>query len=328
MDKKLRFCLIGRGSIGTRHLKNLKFLGYNDIIAFSRSNNPAKDKEYLDTYQVKTLSSLEEVKNYQPDAFIIANPTSEHIEAANLALDMDAHIFMEKPLAHNLDGTSEFKEKLAKKNKIFLQANCLRFHPVIKKIKEMIDSGDFGKIYFSRIQVGQYLPDWHPDEDYKISYAGRKDLGGGVVLTLQHEIDYAYWFFGKFNKIKSLVRKVSDLEIDTEDVASIIAESAKGQLVEIHMDYLQRPGGRTIHIQGSTGSVDYKFGDEVMEFFDAEKKVAKPIFELKDYDSNQMYIDELKHFIDCLSGDSQPLVNIDDAVYTLEACLKIKEQGA
>ncbi len=324
MDKKIRFCLVGRGSIGTRHIRNLQFLGYNNIIAFSKSKDPDKDQEYLNTYQVRTLHSRNEIKKFNPDVFIIANPTSQHIEAAILALDLGAHIFMEKPLSSSLHKTSQLKQRLAPKNKIFLQANCLRFHPAIKKIKSLIERNKLGKIYFARIQAGQFLPDWHPEEDYRKTYAGKKSLGGGVALTLQHEIDYAYWFLGKFSRVKSLSSKVSDLEIDIKDVASIILQTEQGALVEIHLDYLQRPASRSVHIQGSLGSINYIFGDEVMKFFDFEKRIFIPVLNLKNYNINQMYLEELKHFIACIKGRVKPLIPFSDALYTLQICLKIR----
>ena len=325
MDKKLKFCIIGRGSIGTRHLKNLQSLGYTNIVAFSNKKNVEKDKDWHDKYGIITLHDIQDLRDYKPDIGIIANPTSKHIEAANLALDLNTHIFMEKPLSHNFDGVPELKQRLAEQNRIFFQANCLRFHPAFIKIKEMIDTGKLGNIYFANIQCGSYFPDWHKDEDYKLSYAGKKSLGGGVVLTMQHEIDYAYWFFGKFKETKSLIKKVSDLEIDVEDVASIIGETENGQLVEIHLDIFQRPSVRNINIQGSNGSINYQYEDKKLYFCDFADNKAIQVFDFKDYDINQMYVDELKHFVNCIAGIDKPKIPIDEAIYTLESCLEILE---
>jgi predicted dehydrogenase len=323
--KKIRFCLIGRGAIGTRHVKNLKSLSFHDIIAYSEAYDEEKNRKYKRDYGVETIQDVNKLRDYSPDAVIIANPTSKHIKAAEIALDMGCHIFMEKPLSHNLNGVSRFGRKIREKKRVFFSANCLRFHPVVQGIKKLIHKNAFGKIYFARIQAGQYLPDWHPEEDYRKSYAARADLGGGVVLTLQHEIDYAYWFLGGLKSVRSVAKKVSDLQIGVEDIASVVIETEGGQLVEIHLDYLQRPARRSIQIQGSSGSVEYVFGERFLRFYDFQKKKYKNILDMKDYDSNQMYLDEMKHFIRCIQRKDKPLIGLEDSIYVLKACLRIKK---
>ena len=326
ISEGLLICLVGRGSIGACHLRNLNSLGQKNIIAYSENSNKEKDEEYINTYGVKTFNSIEGIKCSNPYAFIIANPTSKHIETAQLAIAMNSHIFMEKPVSNGLKGIDELREKIHKKKLTFFLANNFRFHPVIIKLKELIEKNEFGDIYFARIMAGQYLPDWHPWEDYRQGYSARKDLGGGVVLTLQHEIDYAYWLFGEFKGIKSKVKKMSQLETDVEDIASIILETKTDHLVEIHLDYLQRPPKRTIHIQGSKGSIDYKFGDEYLQFYNFNKQTYDNILDLSNYDNNQMYLDEMKHFIECINNNEKPRSNIDDAIYVLETCLEIKKE--
>lgn len=327
MEKSLKFCLVGRGSIGTRHLKNLNTLASHKVIAYTENNKNRIDDEYKKDYGIETLHDLEDVKAFAPDAFIIANPTSKHLAFANIAVEMGSHIFMEKPISHSLDGLKELGAEISQKKLLFYLANVLRFHPVLIEIKKQIDSNKLGEVYFARIMVGNYLPDWHPLKDYRVEYSGRKDLGGGVVLTLQHEIDYAYWLFGKFKKIKSFVKKISNLEIDVEDVASIIIEAESGMLIEIHMDFLQRPAKRTIQIQGSSGSIDYCFGDNYLKFYDFKQKEYMNILELENYDFNQMYIDEMVHFIKCISRNGNPKSGFDDGAYVLKSCLEIKEDS-
>lgn len=327
MKDKLRFCLVGRGSIGTRHLVNLQSLSCNNIVAFSESPHNDKNEAFFKKYNIKTFCDLDDVRNFKPDVFIIANPTSEHVKIAKIALDLDCHIFMEKPISHSSPASEELKELISKKNLIFFLANNLRFHPVLIALKKIIDSYALGNIYFARIMVGHYLPDWHPWEDYRNSYSAQKKLGGGVVLTLQHEIDYAYWLFGKFKSLKSYVKKISDLEIDVEDIATIIIETDNGSVIEIHLDYLQRPPKRSVQIQGAKGSIDYSFGDEYLRFHDFNRQEYRNIINLRGYDCNQMYIDEMKYFIKCVTDGEEPKSSIDDAIYVLKACLEIKRKG-
>lgn len=324
MRNDFTFCVVGRGSIGTRHIKNLKTLSCGKIIGLSESPNPQKDREYHLKYGLEIFYDIDEIRKRKPDAFIIANPTAKHIEYALIAASMGSHIFMEKPLSHNIDGIDKLKTEVSDKHLVFFMANNFRFHPVFIKIKEFIEENRFGRILFARIQAGQYLPDWHPWEDYRGGYSARKDLGGGVVMTLQHEIDYAYWLFDRFKSIKSHVRKISDMEIDVEDIASIIIETEKGSIIEIHLDYLQRPAKRTIQIQGTKGSLDYRIGDRYVKFYNFEKQVDETILDTDGYDNNKMYVDEMEFFIRCISGEENTISGITDGIYVLNTCLKIK----
>lgn len=326
--EELRFCLVGRGSIGSRHARNLRALSFNHIIAFSESCDKEKDERFFMTYGIKTCHDWSEVRRYKPDIFIIANPTSEHVKTANWALEMRCHVFMEKPLSHNLKDVEKIGRGLKKNNLVFLLGANLRFHPVLLRIKASIDNHEFGKIYFARIVAGQFLPDWHPQEDYRLSYSAQKKLGGGVVLTLQHEIDYAYWLFGKFKGLKSYTKKISHLEIDVEDIASVIGETKSGLLVEVHIDYLQRPAKRALHIQGSKGSVEYCFGEPSLKFYDFAQQRYTTLLELNDYNSNQMYLDEMEHFIRCVTEGKKPAAGFEEAVYVLKTCLDIKKRGS
>ncbi len=326
MRNDLKICLVGRGSIGTRHLNNLNFLSYNNTIALSDTPTKKKDREYKAKYGMETFYSIDDVKKINPDVFIIAAPTARHLEFAKIAVNMNCHIFMEKPISHNMTGIEELKNELAEKRLVFFLANNFRFHPALTKIKGLIEDNVFGDIHFARIMAGQYLPDWHPWEDYRKSYSAKNVLGGGVVLTLQHEIDYAYWLFGKFKNLKSFTKKISNLEIDVEDIATIIIETDNGPLIEIHLDYLQRPPKRSIQIQGTKGSIGYTFGDEHLRFYDFEQQKYKTVLDLTNYDNNQMYVDEMNHFLRCIYGEEKPKSSLEDAIYILKTCLEIKKE--
>lgn len=324
MKNDFTFCVVGRGSIGTRHIRNLKALSCGNIISFSQLSDPQKDEEYRVKYGVETFCGIDEIRRRKPDAFIIAGPTAMHIKHALIAAEMGSHIFMEKPISDSIEGIGRLKNEVFNRRLIFFMANNFRFHPVFKKIKELIEEERFGRILFARIQAGQYLPDWHPREDYRKGYSARKELGGGVVLTLQHEIDYAYWLFGGFKSIKSHVQKISDMDIDVEDIAAVIIETEKGSVVEIHLDYLQRPAKRTIQIQGTKGSLDYRVGDSCLKFYHFEKQTEETILDIDGYDNNEMYAEEMKYFIRCMSGEENTISGITDGVYVLDTCLKIK----
>jgi len=148
---------VGRGSIGIRHLKNLKSLSYNNIIAFSKICDKNKDEELKSKYGVETFHSLDEVRRAKPDAFIIANPTSEHIKYAEIAMDMNSHIFMEKPISHNLIKVKELKEKVYEKGLVFFFANNFRLKG-LSKITSLVFS---------------ILPESRQDSIFRIGIHGR-----------------------------------------------------------------------------------------------------------------------------------------------------------
>ena len=326
MNKDIKICLIGRGSIGKRHLKNLLALGYKNIIAFSNRYDKVKTIQFEKEFGVQTINNLEKLETFQPKIFFICNPTSLHEQAMQLAIDHGAHIFVEKPISHALGNLEKIKTELIKKKLLLFQANCLRFHPVIKGIKELLANNEFGNLQYAKIFCGGYFPDWHPSEDYHVSYVGKKELGGGAVLTLQHEIDYVYWFFGELKNLCSITKKISDLDINVEDSAEILAESNTCPMVNIHLNIFQRPHSRKIQIFGNNASLTYQFGDPTLRLYNFNNKNYKEFFYIGDYDTNQMYIDEVKHFFNCLDGNDTPLVGIDEAIYTLKTCLEIKKE--
>ena len=172
----MKFLIIGCGSIGTRHLKNLKSISAGEIIAYRPRNKTIKKLE--DEYHIKTYSDLTEALNQNPDAVLVTNPTSLHIQTALSAAKQGCHIFIEKPISNTLDGINELIDIVHKKNLDVLVGCNLRFYPCLQFIKTLLDEKRIGKVVSARVQIGQYLPDWHPWEDYRNMYSAQKLLGG------------------------------------------------------------------------------------------------------------------------------------------------------
>ena len=168
----MKFLIVGGGSIGQRHLSNLKQLGYNELFCYKRI---ASD-EFEQKFHCKVFTQLSEVSSLQPDAIVICNPTSLHIDWVNIANDLESHVFVEKPLTHSKEQLDYIQNKWKNKS-VFFIGFMMRYHPLVQKIKELIDTDTIGKVYSSRLEFGSWLPYWHPWEDYKISYASKKDMG-------------------------------------------------------------------------------------------------------------------------------------------------------
>jgi predicted dehydrogenase len=290
----MKFLIIGGGSIGQRHLKNLVKLGYTDLYCFKRSYS----KEFEKDFKCKVLTNIKEVKLLQPEAILICNPTSMHAKWIEIADKINANVFVEKPLIHNQVGLNDVKKAWNNK-KVFFIGFMLRYHPLVKKVKELIENGKLVRIYSSRLEFGSWLPYWHPWEDYKRSYASNKNMGGGVINTITHELDLAQYFFGNPIVVKSVKANFGILGIDVEEIAeSIFVYDDK--LVTLHVDFLQKDYDRSIKILGSNGKLVWDWHSNAVNVH--LHKGIKERYALEDIDVNQLYIDELKDFIDCITS--------------------------
>ena len=321
----MKILIIGCGSIGQRHLRNLKVLTTGEIIAHRTRKKSIKELE--DKYHIKTYSNLTEALNQSPDAVLVTNPTSLHIQSALSAAKQGCHIFIEKPISNTLDGIDELIDIVHKKNLVVLVGCNLRFHPCLQFIKKLLDEKRIGKVVSARVQMGQYLPDWHPWEDYRTMYSAHQSLGGGIILDMVHELDYISWLLGDVTKVFSFSDKLSDLDIDTEDVAEILLRFESGAIAEVHLDYIQRYPSRSCEIIGDEGSIVWNLNEGTVKVYTSEKNEWKLFEQPKSYDMNQTYIDEIVHFISCIEGKEKPLISITDGLEVLKIALAAKESA-
>ena len=320
-------CLVvGCGSIGKRHIRNLQALKLGEIIAHDIS--PARCEEVESEFQVWTFDNFKKALAQKPDVAFICTPSSLHITQALAAADNGCHLFIEKPLSNNLDGIDELIEMVDKKHLVTLVGCNLRFHPGIAKIKELLTEKSIGQIICARIQAGQYLPDWHPWEDYRHGYSANRNLGGGVILDGVHQIDYSNWFFGDVGQVFCFADKYSSLEIDTEDMAEMLLKFKSGVIVEVHLDYIQRSYSHSCHIIGEEGTILWDINDNQVKLFKASTREWSVFPGEASYNINQMYIEELNHFIQCLKGRAKPMQDVKTGKNVLEIALAAKESAA
>src|SRR5262249_33274153 len=219
-------------SIGRRHFRNLIALGEKDIVLL-RTRKAALPDDELAGYPVETDLN-EALKKHQPDAVIIANPTSLHLDAAIPAAQTGCAILLEKPVSHSLDRLDVLQNTAQKNGSQILIGFQFRYHPTLNKARELLQSNALGMVLTVHVHWGEYLPQWHPWEDYRQSYAARADLGGGVIVTLTHPFDYLRYFLGEVESLWSFNGHISPLEIDVEDVAEIGLKFVDGALGRLH----------------------------------------------------------------------------------------------
>lgn len=318
-----RVLVMGCGSIGTRHLRNLKALGVPELIAYDVDRVRA-ERVGLE-HGVRSAWNLDDLKSV--DAAFICTSTRLHLTAAAQALDLGAHLFIEKPISDTLEGIDELLERAhTLKRKIMVGFN-LRNHPCLKRVKTLLNESQIGRVAGARLQFGQYLPDWHPWEDYRRGYSANKRLGGGVILDRVHEIDYIRWLLGDFNAVTCLAGKLSGLEIDTEDYAEILLRCDRGPIVEIHLDYIQRVYSSSCQIVGEGGTIFWDYMARSVRCFSAESGEWREWPEPRGFDINQTYLEEAQTFFDVLSGRQTAPVDGEDGRRILQIALAAKQSA-
>jgi len=315
---------VGYGSIGKRHVNNLAKFTNTQIIVCTKN----KEATQLVKNGIKVFDSLTNALCEKPDIGIICNETSLHVKTAIRLAEHNCNLFIEKPLSSSLNGTQRLLS-LIKKKKLISMVGCnMRFHKSINKIKKIIDSGDLGRIISVHAENGSFLPDWHPWENYQISYASNKKLGGGVVLTQIHEIDYLYWFFGKVAEVSSFTGKFSDLKINVEDLSAILLKFQKNIIAEVHLDYFQQPESRNCKVVGTRGVLYWDSDTNKVRYYDNLKKKWYTKFTYENYQRNDMFVDELKYFLNCIKNKKNTMNPIEEGLVTLGITLAIKKSSS
>ena len=245
----MRCLVVGSGSIGKRHINNLLDNNVETAVFSSGASNEVS----IDSRITLHTKDWSDALNFCPDVVIIANPTSLHVSTIEKLVDENVFIFVEKPLGNDLE---EVRALLTDDADLLVRVAVgynFRFHSAIQFLKKSLEDNLIGQITYVKCQVGQYLPDWHPEEDYKNSYVARADLGGGVLRTLSHEIDYVDFLLDKSIKdISCVTSNVSDLEIDVEDTANVLIRY-ENTIAEIHMDMVRKIPVRELDIYGEEG---------------------------------------------------------------------------
>ncbi len=320
---QMKFLVVGCGSIGKRHLRNLRALGYDDILVL-RSRR--KDVDVIEReFGAVSFFDLDQALAEKPDIVIIANPTHLHVPVALAAARSGAHLFIEKPLSLSLDGVAELLALIKQNSLQAMVAYPLRFHPGLRKMRSLLQEGAIGKPLYVHAEVGSYLPDWRPGSDYRQLYSAHADQGGGVILDLSHELDYLFWLFGAPRRLSAHAQRTGALEIHAEDSADILMETADGLNIALHLDYLQRPPVRQCKVVGAEGTLvwDYMSG-EVRAYQAASDEWVQFNF---DGERNEMYIAELRHFIAAVENDSKLLIPLEQGVRVLQICLTAKKSA-
>ena len=286
-----------------------------------------KDLNFSKNQNVRVFNTLDECIAQKPDFAVITNETAYHITSALKIAKKGIDLFIEKPLSNSTKNIKTL-EKIVKEKKIITQMGFnLRFHECIKKINQLVKQKKIGKIISVQCENGSYFPDWHPYEDYRKSYAGKQKLGGGIILTMIHDIDYLFWIFGNVKQVFSVAGKYSDLDISAEDYCASIVGFKNKIIAEIHLDFFLRPEFRSCKIRGTKGIIYWNSNDNSVKLFNHSKKIWRTVLKLEKFQRNQMYIDEMKHFVKCIKKREKTINDLKEGIMTMNVALAMKKSA-
>lgn len=317
----MKFLIAGLGSIGRRHFRNLRALGEQDIVLY-RTHHASLPDDELGGFPVEMDLSAA-LKKHRPDAVIVANPTALHLDVALPAAEAGCHIFLEKPISGSLERVDQLEEAANRSGSRILVGFQFRFHPTLKKAAELIGVGALGQVLTIHAHWGEYLPNWHPWEDYSTSYAARADLGGGVIATLIHPLDYVRWLVGEVDGVWSFNGHISPLAMDVEDVAEIGLRFVNGAIGGVHVNYVQRPPVHRLEIGGTGGTLSWDNADGMLHYYRmlqpfGEWSATPPAPEVETFappegfERNMMFVEQMQHFIAVAHGEAQPICTLED----------------
>jgi predicted dehydrogenase len=304
VETPLTVLVVGTGSIGLRHARNLRALGHR-VLAWD--TDPAR-REAARALGAAVAGSLDEGLSAGPRAALICTPPAAHVEPARLALRAGLDLFVEKPLAEALAPAQALVEEAERRGRLLAVGMNLRFLPSLRRVKALLEDGRIGRVLAASAWFGAYLPSWRPGQDYRQGYAVSRAQGGGVLLDAIHELDYLVWLLGEPVEAFCTAGHVSGLAGDTEDLAEVTLRYGDGALAQVHLDYLRRAYRRDLEVLGEDGLVtwDYPTRSVRLTLAGGETQVLGGEGDPPEED---MYVEEIRHFVRCLSGAERPWVD-------------------
>ena len=289
----MNVAVVGAGSIGSRHQRILKQLGHQ--VSVVSANSPNAD--------FKSLSDALERQSF--DYVVIASQTSQHFHDFSTLIrnKFKGRVLIEKPL---------FEKSHRLKSNLFSFAAVgynLHFHPAIIWLKKTLPK--LGQLSSANFYVGQHLPTWRPDTDYRSSSSAQDSSGGGVLRDLSHELDLAQHLFGDWQRLTAIGGKFSNLEITTDDTFSILMSATKCNVVSVHLNYLDQIKQRNLTINGNNGTISVDLVGNNAKFNDLEVKFSVSADD--SYNAQHLAV---------IANDSQNICKLSDAlkvVDTIEA---------
>ena len=318
-----RVAVIGLGNIATRHRRNLKLL-FPEVYLYSMSASGRVTNDFI-TDCDQYVSSLNELIVNKVELVIIASPASYHAQHAIPLIEAGIPSLIEKPIATSLEDAKRIQYAISVHQTPVSIGYCLRYMPSAIKLQSLLKQKKAGTLYGANIEVGQYLPDWRPNKDYRDCVSAKKSLGGGVLYELSHELDYAQWLLGPLELKYAMLRSSPHLDLEVEDQADIFALTKSSVHTLIHLDFLQRQAYRKCSLVGSEGRLEWSLIQNSLVLTTATETLTLHHDPL--WDKNQMYLLMIEDFVQKIKGNSNTCIEFEEAMETVKLICEIKEMA-
>jgi predicted dehydrogenase len=325
MSKSPHILILGLGSAGKRHWRNLASLG-----CVCSGMDPREDRRAetttIEGYQGAYGSVEEALQRASFDGCVIASPPSFHIPQLNAVLAAPGlrAVLCEKPLSTLLQATAALEG--AAQDRVLL-GYTYRWWPPLIELRRRIQRGDIGAVRHVRAVMAAHLEDWHPWERYQDFFMSSAEQGGGALLDESHVLDLVRWIFGMPEALYASVERLSELDISTDDNVDILMTYPDRKRISIHLDLYARPHERQITVVGERGTLRWSYERNVVELGrEGEQKWETETFTCE---RNEMFLGAAREFLALLEGGATALTcTVEDgreALRLIEACRKSEQ---
>jgi predicted dehydrogenase len=311
----MKVAILGLGSIGRRHLQNFQAVGVDTLTGYDAS--PAAREAAAAQYPFLRTTATPEAAMEGADGVAICTPPDSHIALGRLAVARGAHLMVEKPFAVSAEGLAPFLRECDDKGRHVLIAHNWRYWPPMLMVQQMLKEGRIGPVRAARTEYAYNLGfHRYPGKDYRDFYMADPKQGGGCLLDESHAIDYMRWLIGDITEVSAVVDHVSSLQIGTDDIADLTVRFASGAIGNIHMNLFAWNMHSHFELMGEGGVIQWRRMENEVRVYDP--RAARWEVYPSGGQLNDMYVEEARHFLAVIRGETAPRCDGWDGYRTMQ----------